>query len=65
MAATELDIALHDPFLARRGSEVRRLANQSATLAVEGELAIRRADHAIATALGVGPRADQLFTTTG
>jgi hypothetical protein len=32
---------------------------------VEGELAIRRADHAIATAIGVTLRADQLFATTG
>jgi hypothetical protein len=42
---------------------VRKLARQSTNLAVRGELAVRRADRAIATALGLEPRADQLATT--
>jgi hypothetical protein len=31
---------------------------------VKGELAIRRADHALALALGLEPRLDEMFTTT-
>jgi hypothetical protein len=65
LVSKELEIALDDPLLARRGGEVRELAKESTDLAVEGELAIRRADHAIAAALGISPRPDQLFTTTG
>jgi hypothetical protein len=65
LVSKELEIALDDPLLATRGGEVRQLAKESTDLAVKGELAIRRADHAIATALGIAPRPDQLFTTTG
>jgi hypothetical protein len=63
LEAKELEIALEDPFLATRADEVRKLARQSTNLAVRGELAIRRADRAIAIALGLEPRADQLATT--
>ena len=63
LEARELDVALEDPFLATRANEVRRLARRSTDLAVQGELAVRRADHAIALALGLEPRPDQLVTT--
>lgn len=65
LIAKELEIALDDPFLATRKKEVDDLAKESTQLAVKGELAVRRADHAIATALGLQARPDQLFTTTG
>jgi hypothetical protein len=65
LVAKELDIALDDPFLAHRAKEVHDLAKEATDLAVKGELAVRRADQAIAIALGVQPRPDQLFTTTG
>ena len=65
LISRELGIAIGDPLLAKRGAEVNHLAGQSTDLAVKGELAIRKADRAIATALGLTPRADQLFTTTG
>jgi hypothetical protein len=56
----ELDIAALDPFLADKANadEIRRLARRAAKLAVEGELDIRRADRAIAVALGLEPRFD-------
>ena len=60
----ELAIALDDPFLETRKNEIDDLTKESADLAVKGELAIRRADHALALALGVEPRLDQMFTTT-
>jgi hypothetical protein len=65
LVGKELEIAHDDPFLATRRDEVDDLAKQSSRLGVRGELAIRRADHAIATALGLPTRPDQLFTTTG
>ena len=61
----ELEIALDDPFLAHRAKEVNDLAKESTDVAVKGELAVRRADRAITLALGLEPRLDQLFTTTG
>ena len=64
LIAEELTIALDDPFLETRKKEVDDLAKESADLAVKGELAIRRADHALALALGLKPRPDQMFTTT-
>jgi hypothetical protein len=60
----ELAIALDDPFLETRKKEIDDLATESADLAVKGELAIRRADRALALALGLKPRLDQMFTTT-
>jgi hypothetical protein len=60
----ELAIALDDPFLETRKKEIDDLATESADLAVKGELAIRRADRALALALGLKPRLDQTFTTT-
>jgi len=64
LVVKELEIAVDDPFLAERADEVNDLAKRSADLAVEGELAIRRADRALALALGLEPRLDQMFTTT-
>ena len=64
LVGKELEIALDDPFLETRKREVDDLAKQSADLAVKGELGIRRADHALALALGLKPRPDQMFTTT-
>ena len=60
----ELAIALDDPFLETRKNEIDDLTKESADLAVKGELAIRRADRALALALGLKPRLDQMFTTT-
>jgi hypothetical protein len=56
----ELDIAALDPFLVDKANadEIRRLARRAAKLAVEGELDIRRADRALAVALGLEPRLD-------
>jgi hypothetical protein len=65
LVVKELQIALDDPFLAHRAKEVDDLAKESTDLAVKGELAVRRADRAIALALGLEPRLDQMFTTTG
>ncbi len=65
LVAEELAIALDDPFLETRKKEVDDLAKESADLAAKGELAIRRADHALALALGLEPRLDQIITTTG
>ena len=64
LIAKELTIALDDPFLETRKKEIDDLATESADLAVKGELAIRRADRALALALGLEPRLDQMFTTT-
>jgi hypothetical protein len=64
LVAKELEIALDDPFLETRKKELDNLAKESADLAVKGELAIRRAGHALAIALGLEPRPDQMFTTT-
>jgi hypothetical protein len=66
----ELDIAALDPFLGDKANvdEIRRLARRAANLAVTGELEIRRADRAIAVALGLEPRVDRGLdaeTTTG
>ena len=67
LIAKELEIALDDPFLETRKKEVDDLAKESAKLAAKGELAVRRADRALAIALGLEPRPDQMFipTTTG
>lgn len=64
LVGEELAIALDDPLLETRKNEIDDLAKESAHLAVKGELAIRRADHALALALGLEPRLDQMFTTT-
>lgn len=64
LVAKELEIALDDPFLDTRKKEVDALAKESTDLAVKGELQIRRADRALAEALGLEPRLDQMFTTT-
>ena len=64
LVAQELEIALDDPFLDTRKKELDDLAKESADLAVKGELQIRRADRALAEALGLEPRLDQMFTTT-
>jgi predicted NACHT family NTPase len=64
LIAEELTIALDDPFLETRKEVIDDLAKESADLAVKGELAIRRADHALALALGLTPRLDPMFTTT-
>ena len=63
LVSKELEIALDDPFLDTRKKELDRLARQSADLAVKGELEVRRADRALALALGLEPRLDQMFTT--
>ena len=64
LVAQELEIALDDPFLDTRKKELDDLAKESTDLAVKGELQIRRADRALAEALGLEPRLDQMFTTT-
>jgi len=64
LVGEELAIALDDPLLETRKNEIDDLAKESTHLAVKGELAIRRADHALALALGLEPRLDQMFTTT-
>lgn len=64
LVGEELAIALDDPLLETRKTAIDGLAKESAQLAVKGELAIRRADHALALALDVRPRLDQMFTTT-
>jgi hypothetical protein len=66
LVGEELQIALDDPFLETRKKEVDDLAKESAELAAKGEIAVRRADRALALALGLEPRPDQIFgTTTG
>ena len=64
LVSKELEIAIDDPVLETRKKEIDKLAKQSADLAVKGELEIRRADRALALALGLEPRLDQMFTTT-
>ena len=64
LIAKELTIALDDPFLETRKKEIADLATESADLADKGELTIRRADRALALALALEPRPDQMFTTT-
>ena len=64
LVGEELAIALDDPFLETRKNQIDDLTKESADLAVKGELAIRRADHSLALALGLEPRLDQMFTTT-
>jgi hypothetical protein len=64
LVAQELEIALDDPFLDTRKKELDDLAKESTDLAVKGELQIRRADRALAEALGLETRLDQMFTTT-
>ena len=64
LVAKELEIALDDPFLDTRKKELDDLAKESTDLAVKGELQIRRADRALAEALGLETRLDQMFTTT-
>jgi hypothetical protein len=64
LVGDELAIALDDPFLETRKNEIDDLAKESTDLAVKGERAIRLADHALALALGLEPRLDQMFTTT-
>jgi hypothetical protein len=64
LIAKELTIALDDPFLETRKKEIADLATESADLADKGELTIRRADRALALALDLEPRPDQMFTTT-
>jgi hypothetical protein len=65
LAAVEAELALAhvDPFLddPENEAEISRLARQVVILSRDGELAIRRADHAIALALGLEPRPDPLF----
>jgi hypothetical protein len=59
----EFDIAERDPFLdeERNSEEIGRLAQNGVDLAVEGELAIRKADRALARALGLIPRLDRIL----
>ena len=64
LVGEELAIALDDPFLETRTNDIDDLAKKSADLSVKGERAIRLADHALALALGLEPRLDQMFTTT-
>ncbi len=66
----QLEIGALDPFLddEANADEVSRLARRAADLSSEGEVGIRRADRAIALALGLEPRFDTLFgspATTG
>ena len=60
--AEELEIANEDPFLASRANadEIGRLAREGTELAVEGELAIRKADRALALVLDLEPRIDRV-----
>jgi hypothetical protein len=63
----QLEIADEDPFLENGGNadEVGGLAQEAARLSSEGELAIRRADRALAEALGIKPRPDILLDRAG
>ena len=56
----ELDIARLDPFLEEKANsrEVTRLSRGGARRAADGELAVRRADRALALELGIEPRLD-------
>ncbi len=58
-----LEIGKHDPLLEFNANqrEVNRLAREAATLSVDGEFARRRADRALALAIGVEPTFDVLF----
>jgi hypothetical protein len=58
-----LNIALDDPFLEAEGNreKVGNLAVEGTNLAVQGELAVRKADRKIAIALGLEPREDQVL----
>jgi uncharacterized membrane protein len=58
-----LNVALDDPFLETEGNreKVGNLATEGTNLAVQGELAVRKADRAIALALGLEPRQDQVL----
>ena len=60
---SELAIAHEDPFLdnEQNVAEIRRLARQVVILSRDGELAIRRADRAIALELGLDPRPDSML----
>lgn len=60
---SELAIAHDDPFLddERNVAEISRLARQVVILSRDGELAIRRADRAIALKLGLDPRPDPML----
>jgi hypothetical protein len=65
----QLRLAARDPFLDEpaNAAEVSRLARRAARLSVDGEFAIRRADRALALALGIEPRFDLMLdreTTT-
>jgi hypothetical protein len=65
----QLEIALEDPFLAvaANAARVDELAGKAASLSTDGELLVRRADRAIAVALGIEPRLDPVLdapTTT-
>jgi len=61
LVVRELEIARVDPFLddSDNADEVSDLARQATELAVSGELGIRRADRALALALGLEPRIDR------
>ncbi len=58
-----LEIGRRDPLLevTANQSEVNRLASEAATVSVDGEFARRRADRALALAIGVEPTFDVLF----
>ena len=57
----ELEIAARDPFLEEEENrrEVRRLARRGGQLSADGESDVRRADRALAEALGIEPRPDR------
>jgi hypothetical protein len=59
----QLEIADGDPFLENgdNAAEVGGLAQEAARLSSDGELAVRRADRALAEALGIEPRPDILL----
>lgn len=61
----QLAVALEDPFLEdeENAALISELALEGAELAVKGEEAVRRADRALAIALGIEPRLDQIFTS--
>ena len=66
----QLEIAVDDPLLAAaaNAARVQDLAHDAVSLSTDGELLVRRADRAIALALGLEPRLDPVLdapTTTG
>ena len=68
--ARELEIALQDPFLedTENATRISSLSKRATDLSTKGELLVRRADRALALALGLEPRADAVLdapTTTG